>query len=291
MRERTEMKTRLREWIDGERPPKLEHALHEPRVRAQRERIVLDEEAMTRQLLNFLRRFHLAAGALCAVLLAVLLYTVMTLPPFGAAENPTNNEVSREYLTRAAEETGARNAVTAMIFAYRGFDTLGESCVLFLALCCVMLLLKNEGGTRSLADQFARLREEKADLRHADTVFSRMSGVLTPCIMLYGAYVLLGGEDAPGGGFSAGAILSAGLILYSAANGKKAAQRLMPYRRFSRIRTAGLMLYVILFALFILTQGVTLRAQTLMLPVEVAVALVVMCTMYGFYALFTDGEI
>lgn len=291
MSDRTSFSARLREWIDGDRPPKLEHALHEPRVRERREHIVLDEEALTRQLLNFLRRFHVLATALCAVLFAVLVYTLLTLPPYGAADNPTNNAVSEEYLTRAFAETGEENAVSAMIFAYRGFDTLGESCVLFLSLCCVMMLLEGSGSSRSLAERFARRREETAEARHGDLVVSRMSGLLAPCIALYGFYVLLGGESTPGGGFSAGAILSAALILVSEANGRQAAQRLMPRRRFLFLRTAGLLLYWLLFALFILTRGEAVPARSIMLPVDIAVALVVMSTMYGFYALFSYGEI
>lgn len=283
--------TRLREWIDGDRPPKLEHTLHEPRVRAQRERIVLDEEALHRQLLNFLRRFHVAATALCAVLFAVLVYTMLTLPPYGAADNPTNNAVSAEYLTRAEAETGEANAVSAMIFAYRGFDTLGESCVLFLALCCVLMLLEHDSGAHSLAERFALRREEMAEARHSDLVFSRMGALLSPCIALYGFYVLLGGESTPGGGFSAGAVLSAALILVSEASGRQAAQRLMPRRRFLLLRTAGLLLYWALFALFILTRGELVPAGSIMLPIDIAVALVVMSTMYGFYALFSHGEI
>lgn len=291
MRNDISLRTRLREWIDGERPPKLEHALHEPRVRTQREHIVLDEEALTRQLLNFLRRFHVAATVLCAVLFAVLVYTVLTLPPYGAADNPTNNAVSAEYLTRAAAETGEENAVSAMIFSYRGFDTLGESCVLFLALCCVLMLLEQSGASRSLADRFTLRREETAEARHSDLIFSHMSALLAPCIALYGFYVLLGGESTPGGGFSAGAVLSAALILISEANGRQAAQKLMPRRRFLLLRTAGLLLYWLLFALFILTRGELVPAGSIMLPIDLAVALVVMSTMYGFYALFSHGEI
>lgn len=66
----------------------------------------------------------------------------MALPPFGAADNPYNNEVSERYIEKGIEETGAVNFVTGMILDYRAFDTFGESTVLFVAACSVILLFK-----------------------------------------------------------------------------------------------------------------------------------------------------
>ena len=71
----------------------------------------------------------------------VLLIGAVALPEFAAPGNPTDNEVVRRYVGSAEAETGAENAIAGMILNYRGFDTFGESCVLFLAVSCVMLLL------------------------------------------------------------------------------------------------------------------------------------------------------
>lgn len=53
-----------------------------------------------------------------------------------------NNEVSQRYIEKGLQETGAVNIVTGMILDYRAFDTLGESHVLFIATCTVLILLR-----------------------------------------------------------------------------------------------------------------------------------------------------
>ena len=63
------------------------------------------------------------------------------MPPFGAEDSPTVNDVAGRYVGRGTEETGAVNTVAGMILDYRAFDTLGESFVLFTAVCTVTILL------------------------------------------------------------------------------------------------------------------------------------------------------
>lgn len=52
--------------------------------------------------------------------------------------------------SRAPQETGAVNTVAGMILDYRAFDTLGESFVLFTAMCAVTILLNRSGKKRWL---------------------------------------------------------------------------------------------------------------------------------------------
>ena len=75
--------------------------------------------------------------------------------------------------------------------------------------------------------------------------------MLIPFIFLFAIYVLLNGETSPGGGFSGGTILGAGLILFSAAFGTRHMQVLMNRRRYSAVRTFGLLLYGILYGIYI----------------------------------------
>lgn len=77
------------------------------------------------------------------VLIALALTaTVLEMPTFGEAGNPSNNEVSERYLERAIEETGALNVIASIIIDYRGFDTLGEATVLFVAIAAAYATLK-----------------------------------------------------------------------------------------------------------------------------------------------------
>ncbi len=53
---------------------------------------------------------------------------------------------SRWFLGEGHDETGAANIVTAILFDYRAYDTLGEASVLFCAVLGVAAILR--GGTR-----------------------------------------------------------------------------------------------------------------------------------------------
>ena len=88
------------------------------------------------------RLYRLSAVLVLCFIIFFLMSTVVALPPFGEADNPYNNEVSQRYIEKGIEETGAINFVAGMILDYRAFDTFGESTVLFVAACSVLLLLK-----------------------------------------------------------------------------------------------------------------------------------------------------
>lgn len=72
---------------------------------------------------------------------AALLYGVSELAPVGSAGTPPNQHVAPYYLEQTAPEIGVPNVVTAVLASYRGFDTLGETTVIFTAAVGVLLLL------------------------------------------------------------------------------------------------------------------------------------------------------
>lgn len=89
-------------------------------------------------------RTVLAVGAFVLVLAA----TVPALPAVGAADSPVGSgEVTQHYLDNAYDETGVHNAVTAVLAAYRGFDTLGEAVVVFVAGVAALSVLRREAFT------------------------------------------------------------------------------------------------------------------------------------------------
>lgn len=71
-----------------------------------------------------------------------LVVTVLEMPTFGAAGNPTNNEVPERFLEQSIGETGALNVIASILIDYRGFDTLGEATVLFVAIAAALATLK-----------------------------------------------------------------------------------------------------------------------------------------------------
>jgi multicomponent Na+:H+ antiporter subunit B len=63
----------------------------------------------------------------------------------GAADSAVvTDDVTSYYLENAYDETGVRNAVTAVLAAYRGFDTLGEATVVYAAGVGLLLVLNKE---------------------------------------------------------------------------------------------------------------------------------------------------
>ena len=251
-------------------------------------------------------RFYRAISiVVCISIIFVLLVTVSFLPEYGNPNNPSNNEVTERYIEKGLEETGATNIVAGMILDYRAFDTLGESHVLFIAPCCVLILLrldKDKTGkptdAKRAAEENDRLYEPKNDL-----ILQGSATILVPIIILYGIYVILNGHLSPGGGFSGGAIIGAGLILYLNAFGFKKTERFFTYKTFAVISVVPLLFYAAskTYSFFTganhLESGIStgtpgaILSGGLILPLNICVGMVVACTMYSFYALFRKGDL
>ncbi len=71
----------------------------------------------------------------------VLVWGTLDLPDFGDPSQPIHT-AGPDYLERTVPETGIPNAVTSTLASYRGFDTLGETTVIFTAGIAVLVLLK-----------------------------------------------------------------------------------------------------------------------------------------------------
>ena len=80
---------------------------------------------------------------LLAVLITggMLVYGTMDLPPFGAADNPAHQHVAPRYVHETPEAIGIPNIVSAVLASYRGYDTMGETTVVFTAVVGVLVLL------------------------------------------------------------------------------------------------------------------------------------------------------
>ena len=72
---------------------------------------------------------------------AILIIAGRELPRVGDPKSPAAIHVSPRYIERGHHETGAPNFVTAVLADYRGYDTLGETSVIFTAgLACALIL-------------------------------------------------------------------------------------------------------------------------------------------------------
>lgn len=74
----------------------------------------------------------------------VLVYGTVDMPGWGDPGSPASTHVSPYYLTRSLEQTATPNVVTSVLADYRGYDTLGETTVIFTAgMACILLLRRN----------------------------------------------------------------------------------------------------------------------------------------------------
>ena len=79
--------------------------------------------------------------------LALMIYATSGLPDHGDPDAPANIHVSPFYIERSIEDMKTPNTVTAILADYRGYDTLGETIVIFTAgLACILILMKKGGG-------------------------------------------------------------------------------------------------------------------------------------------------
>ena len=75
---------------------------------------------------------------------ALLIYATLDMPDWADPHSPASTHVSPRYIEKTVEETAVPNMVTSVLADYRGYDTLGETTVVFTAgVCCVLLLRRS----------------------------------------------------------------------------------------------------------------------------------------------------
>jgi multicomponent Na+:H+ antiporter subunit B len=79
---------------------------------------------------------------------AALVYGTLDMPRFGDPDAPIHRYPSPSYIERSDGEIGVPNVVTAVLASYRGYDTLGETTVIFTAGVGVLLLLRGRARKR-----------------------------------------------------------------------------------------------------------------------------------------------
>ena len=166
---------------------------------------------------------------------AVLIYGTLDLPPFGAADNPVHNHVTPRYLEDSAKEIGIPNVVTSVLASYRGFDTFGETVVVFTAFIGVLTLLGVSLPPKTPA--------KSANDYPPQPILPIMAKLLIPYILLFALYVQFHGDYGPGGGFQAGVIFAAGIILYALTFGLRESMQLVSPELIRVLAAIGVLLY------------------------------------------------
>jgi multicomponent Na+:H+ antiporter subunit B len=170
---------------------------------------------------------------------AVLFTAFQQMPAFGSPDAPAHQHVADRYLEQSYEEIHIPNVVTSVLASYRGFDTLGEVVVIFTAAISVFaVLLGVQGwGQRQLT------KPASMSNMSSHKVLRIVGKMLIPLIMLFGLYVQFHGEYGPGGGFQAGVIFAAAIILYSMLFGMKSALEVVPLSALRLLTALGVLIY------------------------------------------------
>lgn len=74
----------------------------------------------------------------------LLIYGIKDMPQWGDPHSPASLHVTPRYIEKTIEETATPDMVTSVLADYRGYDTLGETTVIFTAGIACLLLLRRD---------------------------------------------------------------------------------------------------------------------------------------------------
>jgi multicomponent Na+:H+ antiporter subunit B len=156
----------------------------------------------------------------------VLLFAFSFLPEQGIIPGSTAEHI----INYGLEETGSLNLVTAILYDYRAFDSLGESTVIFAAVSAIVLILS-----------FKTLPVSSHGLSF---IAKRTFGFLTPFVFLFSLYIISHGHLSPGGGFQGGVILGSISIIFSIVYGSAFDYKKFSPRKKTILETGGALVFV-----------------------------------------------
>ncbi len=96
-------------------------------------------------------------GLIMLLFVGLMLYATVGLPDHADPQAPANVHVSPTYIEDSVADTYTPNVVTAVLADYRGYDTLGETIVIFTAgLACVLILMKRKANDKTTLSKHHR---------------------------------------------------------------------------------------------------------------------------------------
>jgi multicomponent Na+:H+ antiporter subunit B len=186
------------------------------------------------------------------VMAATVVYATFDKPALGDPNAPVHQHVAPWYLEQTPELIGIPNVVTAVLGSFRAYDTLGEVFVVFAAAIGVLFILS---GDRPVSQVFRpKDAPSTRGLKH-HLIPSVVGKLLIPFIFLFALYVQFHGEYGPGGGFQAGALMAAGVILYALLVGEGRALEALPEPLLKGMVAGGALLYLLVGVVCMLLGG------------------------------------
>jgi len=153
---------------------------------------------------------------------------------------------------------GSPEAVTAVLWDYRGLDTVFETTVLYAAVAgCVVL------GYTSLVSKVSKAKEARGEAKEGLTVIVKAaSKILFALILITSINVALHGYVTPGGGFAGGSTFAiAPLLIIAAYSTKKVASMGFKFLNSTLLRSAALIFLALIVLLPLMYYGFILQNQ------------------------------
>ena len=230
----------------------------------------------------------------------LLLFAAQDFPEWGAPASPASTSpVSSHFIQSTGVDTEVPNMVTAVLADYRGFDTMFETVVVFIAGMAVLAILKSSGRRKG-----KREHEVEAE---PDLIVTNTVRLIVPVIQIFAFYVLAHGHVSPGGGFQGGVVMGASFILVALAWDLEVALARFSAEKCILVAALGIVLYGGIGFLSMLLGGEFLDYAELekvlpvsremaryhaMLGVEIGVGFTVTAIMFALYAnLSTEGRL
>lgn len=161
---------------------------------------------------------------------AALIYGTADFPSMGDAASAVHLQLAPEFIQLTQEKIDIPNVVTAVLASFRGYDTFGETVVVFSAGVSVLLLL----GMGHVEPK----KEPEQNL-----VLWIVVKPFIALILIFGLYVQFHGDFGAGGGFQAGVIFATAFILYSLVFGESYARKVIPASILPRLAALGVIIY------------------------------------------------
>lgn len=172
--------------------------------------------------------FLAGLGGLCAF----YLWGLRGVPPFGSYRGPYGDVVN----ALAVAETHATGVVSAVNFDYRGFDTVGEEFILFVAALGVATVLRQlreeqEGSGRDAAPGI--------EVQPISDAVRLIALAFTGPTLVIGWFLATHAQTNPSGGFQGGVVMTSAVVLIYLAGQYLSLRRLSPVKVLDSLEAVG----------------------------------------------------
>src|SRR4051794_40998805 len=195
------------------------------------------------------KRLFFGSGA---VLTVFLVWAFAGMPGFGDYDGIYGLLLNHV----AVPERHATNVITAVNFDYRGFDTLGEEFILFVAVLGMALLLRER---RDEAEEPPDDDATGRQVRGASVIVRLITVVLVGPTVVLAVYIIAHGPVTPGGGFQGGVVAATALLMVYLGGEYVALRRVRPLPLVQLAESAGAGAFVLIGVGGLIASGAFLQ--------------------------------